>query len=124
MFIKTDNFLFYIVIGLAALPAPLGACAALYFNIKTSWLVRDIQAIYKSQGSKWPFWTDMSRLMAFVFRPDSLLMEMPQLAHEEKVLLINHRHTMKRYLVRTFILMFTSFGLAIILLIIFALVLK
>jgi len=115
---------FYFVIGFAALPAVIGPCAAVYFNLKTFWIVRSIQAIYRLQGVKWPFWTNRARLLAFTLEPDSFLRELPQLAAREKNLLVDHRRRMKGYILRTFALMFLSFGIAIALLLGIALVHK
>ncbi|MHB1056515.1 MAG: hypothetical protein ACYC0F_01360 [Rhodanobacter sp.] len=121
MIIIADELPFYFVLGFAAFPAPIGVGAVLYYNAKTSWIVRRIQQVYRAQGAKWPFWTDMDRLVAFILNPDSFLGEKPPLAHEEKVLLVGHRRTMKRYMIRTFVLMLTSFGLAVVLLLLTAL---
>jgi hypothetical protein len=115
---------FYFVIGFAALPVVIAICAVTYYNLKTFWMVRDIQAVYKLRGVKWPFWTNPSRLLAFTVEPDSFLREFPSLAMEEKALLISHRKRMKKYLIRTFALMFLSFGLAVALLLGMALVRK
>jgi hypothetical protein len=112
---------FYFVIGLAALPAPIGVFAVLYYNAKTSQIVRDIQNIYKQHGDQWPFWTNRKRVIAFVLNPESLLRDVPSMAQEEKLLLVRHRRTMKSCLFRTFAYMFSSFGMAILLLLTLAL---
>lgn len=113
---------FYFIIGLAALPAPLGVFAALYYNVITFRLVRKIQAVFRLQGTTWPFWLERDRLIAFVLKPDELLSGDPPLAQDEKFALIRHRRTLKHYLIRTFAFMFCSFGLAMALLLVTALV--
>jgi hypothetical protein len=115
---------FYFVIGFAALPAAISICAVVYYNLKTFWVVRDIQAVHRQRGIEWSFWTNPARLLAFTVEPDSFLRELPSLATAEKALLINHRGRMKKYLVRTFALMFLSFGIAVALLLVMALMRK
>lgn len=115
---------FYFVIGFAALPVAIAICAVVYYNLKTFWIVRDIQAKYRLRGVKWLFWTNPARLLSFTVEPDSFLRELPSLAMEEKALLIYHRKRVKKYLVRTFALMFLSFGTAVALLLGMALVRK
>jgi hypothetical protein len=122
--ITSSELPYYFVIGLAALPAPIGVYAALYYNVKTFRIVRRIQGVYRLQGVEWFFWMNRDRLIAFVLNPSVLLIEVPPLAGEEKMLLISHRQTMKSYLMRTFVFMFSSFSLAIVLLLVTALMRK
>lgn len=120
--ITASELPFYFVIVFAALPAPIGVSAVSYYNVQTFRIVRCIQRKYQLQGEEWPFWTDRGRLIAFVLNPEFFLRETPLLAHEEKVLLVRHRQTMRSYIIRTFVFMFSSFGVAIIFLLIVALI--
>jgi hypothetical protein len=119
--IMTAELRFYFVIGLSACPAPMGALAVLYYNVKTFQIVQSIQNAYQQQGATWPFWTNQERVLAFVLNPESLLRDVPAIARSEKFLLIRHRGTMKSYLIKTFVYMFSSFGIAILLLLTIAL---
>lgn len=118
--ITSMEFPFYIVIGLAGLPIPIGIFAGLYYNYRTFAIVRRIQSEYRAHGRKWLFWRDRRRVIAFVLNPDLLLGEVPELAQTLKAKLVAHRRTLKTYLIRMFAYMFGSFGLAVALLLVLA----
>jgi len=50
-----------------------GMLFALRFNLRTFALVKNIQDAYAVEGRVWPFWTDSSRRLKFVLRPNDLL---------------------------------------------------
>jgi hypothetical protein len=107
---------FYLVIALAAFPAPIGIFSFVAFHARTYVLVRDIQRVYAKVGRQWPFWFNNERQVAFVLRPDQLTGDEPGIASNEKALLLQHRRGMKKLLLRTFAAMFGAFALAILLL--------
>ncbi|WP_445147012.1 hypothetical protein [Dyella sp. Tek66A03] len=107
---------FYLVIALAAFPAPLGIFFVVAFNAKTYVLVRNVQKAYGQIGRRWPFWSSTERQIAFVLSPDQIVQDEPEVAPAEKAMLLQHRRGMKRHLLRMFAGMFGSFALAILLL--------
>ena len=107
---------FYLVIALAAFPAPLGILSAMAFNVKTYLLVRNVQMAYGQMGRQWPFWTSPERQIAFVLSPDQIVQDDADVAPTEKAMLLQHRRGMKRHLLRTFAGMFGFFALALVLL--------
>lgn len=111
---------FYLVIALAAFPAPLGLFFVVDFNAKAYKLVRNVQKAYGQIGRQWPFWTSTERQIAFVLSPHQIVQDEPEVAPAEKAMLLQHRRGMKRYLLRMFAGLFGSFALAILLLLTFA----
>jgi hypothetical protein len=59
-------------------------------------------------------------VISFALNPDALLSEAPAFAQTPKVQLVQHRRTLKAYMIRMFTCMLVSFGLAITLLLILA----
>jgi hypothetical protein len=93
----------------------------LRYNLRTASLVIPIQAIAYSEGRNWVFWGDRNKLITFVWRPGDLLeaSDSPPL-HAAKSRLLQHRHTLWRWLIVGWLCMVAGPALGILAMILFA----